>query len=180
MCRYCSMIKAKDKAAFVYEDEKAIAFLHERPASPGHLLVMPKEHIPSLDDAPDELIHHLFNTSSIAATAVFEGLGAEATNIILNEGLEKESNHLCVQIIPRSSDDELPIKWEPKKLSDNEMDDIRAKIEWEFIPPEAQQKKQDDQQPHLKVITQEQLDKAKGDEESRRMKHLIDSFQKIP
>jgi histidine triad (HIT) family protein len=45
----------------IYEDEGVVAFWDSRPASPIHILIVPRQHIPTLNDIPenDQILTHL-------------------------------------------------------------------------------------------------------------------------
>ncbi|MDR2708758.1 MAG: histidine triad nucleotide-binding protein [Elusimicrobiota bacterium] len=47
-CLFCKIIKGQIPAEKVYEDEMVFAFSDIKPAAPLHILIIPKEHIPSL------------------------------------------------------------------------------------------------------------------------------------
>ncbi len=46
-CLFCSIIKGDVPSTKVYEDDKCLAFRDIAPHAPTHILVIPKEHIPS-------------------------------------------------------------------------------------------------------------------------------------
>jgi histidine triad (HIT) family protein len=48
-CIFCKIIKGEIPSTKVYEDEKILAFKDINPMAPVHVLVIPKEHIPSCD-----------------------------------------------------------------------------------------------------------------------------------
>lgn len=48
-CLFCGIIGGEIPSSKVYEDEKVYAFLDINPQAPVHVLVVPKEHIPSAD-----------------------------------------------------------------------------------------------------------------------------------
>ena len=50
MCLFCLIASGEIPSAKVYEDEKIIAFRDINPQAPVHVLVIPKEHISSLDE----------------------------------------------------------------------------------------------------------------------------------
>ena len=61
-CIFCKIIRKEIPAEIVYEDEQILAFNDANPAAPVHILVIPKEHIPSMHDltpSNNELIGHL-------------------------------------------------------------------------------------------------------------------------
>ncbi len=60
-CVFCRIIAGKLPARKVYEDDHVVAFWDARPAAPIHILVVPRQHIPTLNDVPDDdpLIAHM-------------------------------------------------------------------------------------------------------------------------
>jgi len=122
-CVICDKIKEK-KALIVFEDDNLIAILPSKPAVPGHIKIMPKQHFTKLDELPDELVEELFFLSNFSSSAVFEAVKAHGTNIILNES----DSHLAVDVIPRKENDGLNFMWKPKQLSQVEMDEVHSKV----------------------------------------------------
>ena len=49
-CIFCKIVNGDIPADIVYEDEEIIAFRDLAPQAPVHVLIIPKEHISSLDD----------------------------------------------------------------------------------------------------------------------------------
>ena len=49
MCIFCEIIAGNIPSAKVYEDEQVYAFRDINPQAPVHVLVVPKQHIPSAD-----------------------------------------------------------------------------------------------------------------------------------
>ena len=52
-CIFCKIIEGKLPAKKIYEDDQAVAFWDAKPASPIHILIVPRVHIPTLNDIPD-------------------------------------------------------------------------------------------------------------------------------
>ncbi len=50
-CLFCKIIAGEISSEFVYEDDFCVAFSDINPQSPTHLLIVPREHIASLDKA---------------------------------------------------------------------------------------------------------------------------------
>ena len=85
-CLFCSIIKGDIPSAKVYEDELCYAFKDINPQAPVHVLIVPKEHIPSADAVTAEnsnAVAHIFET--IAKIAKELGL-SEGYRIITNIG----------------------------------------------------------------------------------------------
>ncbi len=63
MCVFCKIVNGEIPAKVVYEDDKVMAFHDINPQAPVHILVIPKEHIPTVNDLEEkhkELIGHIF------------------------------------------------------------------------------------------------------------------------
>lgn len=74
-CLFCKIIAGDIPSTKVYEDEKILAFRDIAPMAPTHILVIPKEHIPSVDGVNAEnssIVAHIFETIPLIAAA--EGL----------------------------------------------------------------------------------------------------------
>ena len=62
-CIFCKIIKGDIPSSKVYEDELVYAFRDINPQAPTHILVIPKEHLPSVDAITAEnsgLVAHIF------------------------------------------------------------------------------------------------------------------------
>ena len=53
-CTFCKIIEGEKGADFVYQDESLVVFKDIRPHAPVHLLVVPREHIRSLNDIKEK------------------------------------------------------------------------------------------------------------------------------
>ncbi|MGC9310767.1 MAG: HIT domain-containing protein [Candidatus Aenigmatarchaeota archaeon] len=106
----------------VYEDSVTLAVLGE--GINGHTRVYAKGGAKSISDLPDEDIIHLFFVASFAATAAFEGLKVQGTNIIVNNS----EDAFCIDVIPRREGDGLSFMWEPKPGNPEELEEIAEKI----------------------------------------------------
>ncbi len=53
-CIFCKIIKKEIPSKIVYEDEKIIGFEDINPMAPIHILIIPKEHIPMIDDVEEK------------------------------------------------------------------------------------------------------------------------------
>ena len=52
-CLFCRIVRGEIPARIVREDEHTVAFRDIDPKAPTHILVIPKEHVASLDEARD-------------------------------------------------------------------------------------------------------------------------------
>jgi len=61
-CIFCKILKKELPCKMVYEDDLCIAFDDINPQAPVHVLIVPREHIPTMNDLKEnhkELIGHL-------------------------------------------------------------------------------------------------------------------------
>lgn len=86
-CIFCKIIRKEIPTELVYEDEKVIAFNDIQPEAPVHILIVPKEHIPTLNDIGPEqknLMGHILWT--IKEIARMKNLQKSGYRIITNCG----------------------------------------------------------------------------------------------
>lgn len=127
-----SLLLDKEKNLVLYEDEVLFAHLPQDGEVEGHVRVYPKKDVKFVDELSEDEIDHLFHVSSKIATAIFEGVGAQGTNIILNNGFKEIFE---INIIPRFEGDGLNYQWEMKQADPNELESIKKKLKQhtEFI-----------------------------------------------
>ena len=53
-CTFCKIIGGEKSADFLYQDESLVVFKDIRPHAPVHLLIVPREHIRSLNDLKEK------------------------------------------------------------------------------------------------------------------------------
>ncbi|MFH1439332.1 MAG: HIT family protein [Candidatus Woesearchaeota archaeon] len=129
-CKICNIINKKVEAKIIYEDSAVMAVLSDEPTIFGHILIFPKKHHLTLEEIDDKIVTQLFYVASYTATAIFEGLGAEGTNIIICNGKDSSNRypHLVVDVLPRKTNDGIDTKWEPKKITPEDMDSVHGRI----------------------------------------------------
>ncbi len=106
-CRFCGIIRGEEPACTVFADEYSLAFLDRRPLFPGHLLLVPREHVTTLTDLPDHLIAPLFRSARLLARAVEEAVEAEGSFVAMNNRVSQSIPHLHIHIVPRRRHDGL-------------------------------------------------------------------------
>jgi histidine triad (HIT) family protein len=53
-CLFCKIVAGEVPSDTVYEDERVLAFKDIHPIAPIHLLFVPKHHVATLNDIPDD------------------------------------------------------------------------------------------------------------------------------
>ena len=88
-CIFCSIIAHQSPASIHYEDETCIVFDSNLPVTPVHVLIVPKKHIPSLNDlaeTDEAIIGHLFGVARRMAVEL--GIADRGYRVMINTGLE--------------------------------------------------------------------------------------------
>jgi len=129
--------KIKNRKHLIYEDELASAFLVDKPATAGHVEIIPKQHFPILETAPDNITEHLFSTANKLSTVLFESLQAHGTNTIIRNGIAagQKTNHLKIHVIPRVENDGLNFQWNTTKASEDELSTTELQLKSELEKP---------------------------------------------
>jgi histidine triad (HIT) family protein len=86
-CLFCRIIAGEIPSKKVYEDEHAFAFHDINPQAPTHVLIVPKKHIASLNEASKDdqaLLGHLTLIASKLADQL--GLVAGGYRTVINSG----------------------------------------------------------------------------------------------
>lgn len=82
-CVFCNIVQGKSPATVEWEDEKVIAIRDANPQAPINLLIMPKEHFPSIDNVPNDILLAMLETAKALATR--EGF-SNGYRIVINNG----------------------------------------------------------------------------------------------
>jgi histidine triad (HIT) family protein len=105
---FCRVARGEaDEALVVLEDGQTLAFLDHRPLFPGHSLLIPRAHVETLIDLPDEVLPELFSNARLLARAMEEGLGADGSFVAINNRVSQSVPHLHVHVAPRRFKDGL-------------------------------------------------------------------------
>ena len=86
-CLFCKIAAGQIAAKIVYQDEDVVAFEDINPQAPHHILIIPRRHIPSVEDLkPDDgpVLVHIFTTAVKLAHDM--GFGEGGYRIVTNVG----------------------------------------------------------------------------------------------
>ncbi len=145
-CEFCAILNGEYGSEEIYQDEDVFAVLHLKPAAPGHILIFTKQHFSILEQVPDFVLGQMFSVANKLSVAIFESLGAQGTNIIIENGIPAGQiiPHFSLHVIPRMENDGLGLQWQPKKVTADDLDtaflQIREKAE-NIHPSKFEEKK---------------------------------------
>ena len=101
-CLFCKIIAGEIPSTKVYEDDLCYAFRDIAPQGPTHVLVIPKEHIQSvnaINSSNSSVVAHIFEV--IPEIAKAEGVAEEGYRVVSNIGERGQQTvpHLHFHII---------------------------------------------------------------------------------
>ena len=110
-CLFCKIARKEINAAIVYEDEQFVAFRDINPQAPVHVLVIPREHIGTLNDltpAHDALMGGLMRTAAKIAKDL--GVADDGWRAVVNcnEGAGQSVWHIHLHLLGGR-----PLAWPP-------------------------------------------------------------------
>jgi histidine triad (HIT) family protein len=129
-CPFCAIAAGAEGGHVVFEDEVSVAFLDNRPLFPGHSLLIPRQHLETLGDLPDELVGPLFANARLLSRAIPEAMGKPGSFVALNNVVSQSVPHLHIHVVPRKPKDGLRGFFWPrgKYESEKQMREVAATV----------------------------------------------------
>jgi len=102
-CLFCKILAGTAAADVVYQDGRCIVIRDTNPQAPTHLLIIPREHMDSLDDASqkdESLLGHLLRISArVANDNGLSDSGGYRTVINTGSGAGQSVFHIHVHVL---------------------------------------------------------------------------------
>ncbi len=110
-CVFCKILSGELPSKKVYEDEHFVALLDIRPAADGHVLLLPKEHVPIMPLLQPLLQVELFKLIVRLSGVLREIRAVEAVTVFSASGAAAGQTmpHMVVHLIPRQPGDGLGV-----------------------------------------------------------------------
>lgn len=160
---------SKKQGAVVYEDRVCTVAMPHDAAVAGHMLIIPKQHFENLEEMPEDIMLQLMYVASYAASAAYERLGCQGTNILCNNGVD---NHVIIHVLPRKENDGLSFQWTPKQLQQADFDDAVKKIKDKTDYIDGKEPVQEIVQESIDITEEEKPKEIPKEEENYMVKHL--------
>jgi histidine triad (HIT) family protein len=123
-CIFCEIVAGRAPAAIVWENAEFVAFLDIQPIQPGHLLLVPREHIDYLFDLQGPRYRDLWDCAQKLAIPLKQATGADRIGVAV-EGYGVP--HLHVHLVPLNGLGDLdPCKQHP--VARDELDRMAGQI----------------------------------------------------
>ncbi|MDD5181738.1 MAG: HIT domain-containing protein [Candidatus Nanoarchaeia archaeon] len=138
-CIFCALSQGSIPSQKVYEDEKFFAFLDINPANPGHLVLATKAHFRTIMEMGVEDYSHFFVIARALSLALLE-FGAEGVNFLhsMGEAAGQRVPHVILHIIPRYKSDSVHLVWDPQKMDEAKLSELRTRISAFIKAPQQQ------------------------------------------
>lgn len=110
-CLFCRIVAGEIPSDIIYQDERSIVFRDINAQAPVHVLVVPREHIESLDEASQKdeaMLGHLLRVAARVANE--QGLSESGYRSVINTGagVGQSVFHLHVHVLGGR-----PMSWPP-------------------------------------------------------------------
>lgn len=105
MCEFCKIINKQLPCHIIYEDSRLVSFLDIEPIHEGHVLIVPKQHVDSIDKLSDEILIDIMNLSKKIVVALKEIYGNDGYSIMQNGGKFCDFGHIHFHVFPRYDND---------------------------------------------------------------------------
>lgn len=101
-CLFCKILNGDVPADVVYESDTALAFRDINPQAPTHVLIIPREHVSTINDIEQQhesLVGSLFSAAREIAAA--EGLADDGYRVVMNcnEGAGQSVFHIHLHLL---------------------------------------------------------------------------------
>ena len=105
MCDFCKIINKQLPAHVVYEDEQLISFLDIDPIHEGHVLIVPKKHVDSIEKLSDDELIDIMSVARKVVVTLKDIYGNEGYSIMQNGGKFCDYGHAHFHVFPRYDND---------------------------------------------------------------------------
>jgi histidine triad (HIT) family protein len=119
-CRFCAIVAGGEDGHLVFEDDVSLAFLDHRPLFAGHSLLVPRRHLETIWDLPDDLLAPLFANARLLSSAIRTAMNAQGAFVAINNVVSQSVPHLHVHVVPRNRKDGLRGFFWPRTKYDSE------------------------------------------------------------
>jgi len=129
-CIFCRIVAGEVPCAAVLSDDHALAFLDIGPLAEGHLLLIPRSHVETLDELPADEAAAVLRHLPALARAVRRATGCEGYNVLQNNGrvAHQVVPHVHFHVIPRNAGDAFGFNWPAGSYPEGRLAELAAAV----------------------------------------------------
>ncbi len=129
-CLFCGIVAGTVPGEIVDSDEHTVAFMDINPATPGHALVVPREHSVDLIEVSDADLARTMTATRRLVLRMEGVLEPDGFNIInsCRSAAWQTVFHFHIHVIPRYRDDPLKLPWVPGPGDAAEIGEVAARL----------------------------------------------------
>jgi histidine triad (HIT) family protein len=129
-CIFCGIVSGELPSQIVDSDEHTVSFMDINPATPGHALVVPRNHSEDLTDVSDEDLENTILASRRLVRRMDEVLEPDGFNLLnsCRAAAWQTVFHFHIHVIPRYEDDPLKLPWVPGPGEEGEIAAIADRL----------------------------------------------------
>ena len=128
-CIFCKILNGSLPSYKVYEDNKVFAFFDILPISPGHTIVIPKNHSSDVEGVASEEFSAMAVAVKRIGKAMMDGLGVKGYSVFLDNksAANQHVPHVHFHVVPRVEGDGLG-RWPQSGYGQDEAEECLKKI----------------------------------------------------
>lgn len=134
-CPFCQLIANPSQLKVVGETDNFYAWLDINPRAKGYTMIVPKEHMDSIEDFSPAEYQEAMNLTRKVVDKAKKGLGAEGVSVTMNIGEAggQMVPHAYIQVFPRFEDEETSgtptgAIFQPHEEAKKNLDEIKDKM----------------------------------------------------
>ena len=119
-----------NEGEILLEDEELGVICPENGFSKGHIIIAPKQKFVIIEEIQDKLLEKIFQVSNKLLSVLFDNLGCQGTNLLIQNGLSagQTNSQFSINIIPRFEDDGLDLSWQNTSISKEDLEEVEIDL----------------------------------------------------
>jgi histidine triad (HIT) family protein len=132
-CLFCGIVAGTIPSETIDTDDRTVAFMDINPATPGHALVVPREHSADLLDIGQQDLTATVLAAQRVSNRMKEALDADGIDLINACGAAAWQTvfHFHIHVVPRYENDPLKLPWVPEPGDSDEIAEIADRLRGE-------------------------------------------------
>lgn len=130
-CPYCMIVSKKLESNIIWEDEHCTVFLDIRPATKGHMTIIPNEHYSLFSATPPKILNHMFSVAHRIIEITKKAMARTSYNVFIPVGgaAGQMVQHAAIQLMPVDDNEYIDkFDFETKEIDSNKWQESHNKF----------------------------------------------------